>query len=277
MMSHLNELLRDRTRPLLMGIVNVTGDSFSEGARSTPATAVDRALALLDDGADLLDIGGESTRPGAAVIPADEEAQRVVPVVRELRKLRPSAILSVDTRKAEVARAVLDYGVELINDVSMLRFSPEMADVVAAAGAALIVAHSRGTPQTMKNPEFHDYGDDPVAAVVAELAGAKEQALRAGVSEDNIFVDPDFGFAKTPEQDWEILKRIDELHQLGAVVAGMSRKSFLGSFLEQPDPLQRLGGTIAAALYLANREVEILRVHDVRQLRDALSVWDKLR
>ena len=276
-MSHLNELLRDRTRPLLMGIVNVTGDSFSEGVRSTPATAVDRALALLDDGADLLDIGGESTRPGAAVIPADEEAQRVVPVVRELRKLRPSAILSVDTRKAEVARAVLNYGVELINDVSMLRFSPEMADVVAAAGAALIVAHSRGTPQTMKNPEFHDYGDDPVAAVVAELAGAKEQALRAGVSEDNIFVDPDFGFAKTPEQDWEILKRIDELHQLGAVVAGMSRKSFLGSFLEQPDPLQRLGGTIAAALYLANREVEILRVHDVRQLRDALSVWDKLR
>ncbi len=276
-MSHLNELLRDRTRPLLMGIVNVTGDSFSEGARSTPATAVDRALALLDDGAGLLDIGGESTRPGAAVIPADEEAQRVVPVVRELRKLRPSAILSVDTRKAEVARAVLDYGVELINDVSMLRFSPEMADVVAAAGAALIVAHSRGTPQTMKNPEFHDYGDDPVAAVVAELAGAKEQALRAGVSEDNIFVDPDFGFAKTPEQDWEILRRIDELHQLGAVVAGMSRKSFLGSFLEQPDPLQRLGGTIAAALYLANREVEILRVHDVRQLRDALSVWDKLR
>ncbi|WP_294482188.1 dihydropteroate synthase [uncultured Victivallis sp.] len=276
-MSHLNELLRDRTRPLLMGIVNVTGDSFSEGVRSTPATAVDRALALLDDGADLLDIGGESTRPGAAVIPADEEAQRVVPVVRELRKLRPSAILSVDTRKAEVARAVLDYGVELINDVSMLRFSPEMADVVAAAGAALIVAHSRGTPQTMKNPEFHDYGDDPVAAVVAELAGAKEQALRAGVSEDNIFVDPDFGFAKTPEQDWEILKRIDELHQLGAVVAGMSRKSFLGSFLEQPDPLQRLGGTIAAALYLANREVEILRVHDVGQLRDALSVWDKLR
>lgn len=276
-MSHLNELLRDRTRPLLMGIVNVTGDSFSEGVRSTPATAVDRALALLDDGADLLDIGGESTRRGAAVIPADEEAQRVVPVVRELRKLRPSAILSVDTRKAEVARAVLDYGVELINDVSMLRFSPEMADVVAAAGAALIVAHSRGTPQTMKNPEFHDYGDDPVAAVVAELAGAKEQALRAGVSEDNIFVDPDFGFAKTPEQDWEILKRIDELHQLGAVVAGMSRKSFLGSFLEQPDPLQRLGGTIAAALYLANREVEILRVHDVRQLRDALSVWDKLR
>ena len=276
-MSRLNDLLRERTRPLLMGIVNVTGDSFSEGAVSSPATAVERALALLDDGADLLDIGGESTRPGAAVIPADEEAQRVIPVVRELRKLRPSAVLSLDTRKAEVARAALDYGVELINDVSMLRFSPEMAEVVAASGAALIVAHSRGTPQTMKSPAFHDYGDDPVAPVVAELAGAKEKALHAGVAEENIFVDPDFGFAKTPEQDWEILKRIDELHQLGPVVAGMSRKSFLGRFLEQPDPMQRLGGTIAAALYLADREVEILRVHDVRQVGDALSVWDKLR
>ncbi|MBS1369969.1 MAG: dihydropteroate synthase [Lentisphaeria bacterium] len=269
--------MRERTRPLLMGIVNATGDSFSEGKASLPATAVDRALAQLDDGADLLDIGGESTRPGAAVIPADEECLRVVPLVRELRKLRPSAILSVDTRKVEVARAVLDYDVDLINDVSMLRFSPDMAEVVAEAGAALIVAHSRGTPQNMKNPEFHDYGDDPVAAVIAELAEAKEKALRAGVAEENIFVDPDFGFAKTSEQDWELLHRIDELHQLGPVVAGMSRKSFLGNFLEQPDPMQRLGGTIAAALYLANREVEILRVHDVRQVCDALSVWDKLR
>lgn len=276
-MSRLNELMRERTRPLLMGIVNATGDSFSEGKASLPATAVDRALAQLDDGADLLDIGGESTRPGAAVIPADEECLRVVPLVRELRKLRPSAILSVDTRKVEVARAVLDYDVDLINDVSMLRFSPDMAEVVAEAGAALIVAHSRGTPQNMKNPEFHDYGDDPVAAVIAELAEAKEKALRAGVAEENIFVDPDFGFAKTSEQDWELLHRIDELHQLGPVVAGMSRKSFLGNFLEQPDPMQRLGGTIAAALYLANREVEILRVHDVRQVCDALSVWDKLR
>lgn len=276
-MSRLNELMRERTRPLLMGIVNATGDSFSEGKASQPATAVDRALAQLDDGADLLDIGGESTRPGAAVVPADEECLRVVPLVRELRKLRPSAILSVDTRKVEVARAVLDYDVDLINDVSMLRFSPDMAEVVAEAGAALIVAHSRGTPQNMKNPEFHDYGDDPVAAVIAELAEAKEKALRAGVAEENIFVDPDFGFAKTSEQDWELLHRIDELHQLGPVVAGMSRKSFLGNFLEQPDPMQRLGGTIAAALYLANREVEILRVHDVRQVCDALSVWDRLR
>lgn len=165
----------------------------------------------------------------------------------------------------------------MINDVSMLRFSPDMADVVAASDAALIIAHSRGTPQNMRNSEFHDYGDDPVAAVVAELAGAKAKALAAGVADEKIYVDPDFGFAKTPEQDWEILRRIDELHQLGPVVAGMSRKSFLGNFLEQPDPMQRLGGTVAAALYLADREVEILRVHDVRQVSDALSVWDKLR
>ncbi|MDR0932226.1 MAG: dihydropteroate synthase [Victivallales bacterium] len=277
MSSRLNEILRERTRPLLMGIVNATGDSFSDAKVATSGTALDRALALLDDGADLLDIGGESTRPGSAVISVEEECRRVVSLVRELRKLRPEVIISVDTRKAEVAKEVLEQGANIINDVSMLRFSPNMADVVAKFKAALVVAHSRGTPQNMKNPEFHDYGDDLVGTVLAELSEAKEKAIQSGIAEENIFVDPDFGFAKNSEQDWELLRRIDELHQLGPVVAGMSRKSFLGNFLEQPDPMQRLGGTIAAALYLATREVEILRVHDVRQVRDALSVWDLLR
>ncbi len=276
-MSRLNEMMRESTRPLLMGIVNVTGDSFSEGTVSAPATAIDRALALLDDGADLLDIGGESTRSGADVIPDEEEIRRVIPVIRELRKLRPKAILSLDTRKSAVARAALEYGVEMINDVSTLRYSPDMAAVVAASDAALVLAHSRGTPQDMKNSEFHDYGDDPMETVTAELAAAKAIALAAGIPEERIWLDPDFGFAKTPEQDWEILRRIDELHRLGPVVAGMSRKSFLGSFISQPDPMLRLGGTVAAALFLAEREVEILRVHDVRQVGDALRVWEFLR
>ena len=276
-MSRLNEMTRERTRPLLMGIVNVTGDSFSEGDSSIPKTALNRALALLDDGADLLDIGGESTRPGAATVTEEEEIQRVIPVIRELRKLRPTVMISLDTRKSAVVRAALEFGVELINDVSMLRYSPDMAAVVAASDAALLVAHSRGTPQNMKNAEFHDYGDDSVATVVEELAAAKTAALEAGVPEERIWVDPDFGFAKTPEQDWDLLRRIDELHQLGPVVAGMSRKSFLGGFLGQPDPMRRLGGTVAAALHLAEREVEILRVHDVRQVGDALRVWEKLR
>lgn len=276
-MSRLNEMTHERTRPLLMGIVNVTGDSFSEKEASAPATALDRALALLDDGADLLDIGGESTRRGSAVVAEEEEIRRVIPVLRELRKLRPSVMLSLDTRKSAVVRAALEYGIALVNDVSMLRCSPDMAAVVAASDAAILIAHSRGTPQTMKNAEFHDYGDDVVAVVVEELAEAKAAALDAGIPEDRIWVDPDFGFAKTPEQDWELLRRIDELHQLGPVVAGMSRKSFLGGFLDQPDPMRRLGGTVAAALHLAEREVEILRVHDVRQVGDALRVWERLR
>ena len=276
-MFHFRQYSAPKELPLIMGIVNATGDSFSEGPGSAPESALDRALRLLADGADLLDIGGESTRPGAREIPPEEEIDRILPVIRGVRAACPDAVLSVDTRKSEVAAAAIECGVEIINDVSMLRYDAALARVTAEGGAALVLSHSRGTPETMRSAEFHDYGDDVVAAVAAELAAAKQLALEAGVAEENLIVDPGIGFAKTPEQDWEILKRIDELHQLGAVVAGMSRKSFLGSFLEQPDPLQRLGGTIAAALYLANREVEILRVHDVGQLRDALSVWDKLR
>lgn len=276
-MSRLYEMMRERTRPLLMGVVNATGDSFSEGDASVPMTAVDRALALLDDGADLLDVGGESTRPGSAEVAEEEELRRVLPVLRELRKLRPAVVLSLDTRKSAVVRAALEYGVDLVNDVSMLRYSPDMAATVAASDAALLIGHSRGTPQNMRNDEFHDYGDDSVATVVEELAAAKAAAIDAGVPEERIWVDPDFGFAKTPEQDWELLRRIDELHLLGPVVAGISRKSFLGGFLAQPDPMRRLGGTVAAALHLAEREVEILRVHDVRQVGDALRVWEKLR
>ena len=276
-MPRLNDMVREHIRPLLMGIVNATGDSFSEGKASAPETAVDRALALLDDGADLLDIGGESTRPGSEIVPEEEEIRRVIPVIRALRKLRPTVILSIDTRKAAVVRAALEYGVELVNDVSMLRYSPAMAATVAASDAALLIAHSRGTPQNMADAGFHDYGDDPVATVIEELKGAKTIAREAGIPEERIWIDPNFGFAKTPEQDWELLRRIDEFHQLGPVAAGISRKSFLGHFLAQPDPKMRLGGTVAAAVYLAEREIEILRVHDVRQVGDALRVWKELR
>ena len=148
---------------------------------------------------------------------------------------------------------------------------------MAGAGAALVLSHSRGTPETMRSAEFHDYGSDVVATVAAELAAAKRQALDSGVAEENLIVDPGIGFAKTPEQDWELLRRIEALHPLGPVLVGMSRKSFLGKFLDRPEPSERLGGTIAAALYLAGCGVEILRVHDVRPLRDALRVRAKLQ
>ena len=276
-MFHFRQYSAQKKFPLIMGIVNATGDSFSEGARSAPESALDRALRLLDDGADLLDIGGESTRPGAREVPPEEEIGRILPVIRGIRSARPGAVLSVDTRKSEVAAAALECGVEIINDVSLLRYDSALAPTVADAGAALVLSHSRGTPETMRSAEFHDYGSDVVATVAAELAAAKRQALDSGVAEENLIVDPGIGFAKTPEQDWELLRRIEALHPLGPVLVGMSRKSFLGKFLDRPEPSERLGGTIAAALYLAGCGVEILRVHDVRPLRDALRVRAKLQ
>lgn len=259
-----------------MGIVNATGDSFSEGEHSLPGTALDRALRLLDEGADLLDIGGESTRPGAVEIPFAEEITRVVPLVRELRRLRPSVKLSVDTRKSQVATAVLEYQVEIINDVSLLRFDPALAEVTAAGGAALVLTHSRGTPQNMRDSVWFDYGDDLMMTITFELKNAAQRAIAGGMSANNLIFDPGFGFAKRPEQDWEILKRIDELHELGPVLAGLSRKSMLGWLLQQPNAAERLAGTIAASLFLADRGIEIIRVHDVRQIGDALKVRKQL-
>ena len=276
-MFHFRQYSAPKELPLIMGIVNATGDSFSEGPGSAPESALDRALRLLADGADLLDIGGESTRPGAREIPPEEEIDRILPVIRGVRAACPDAVLSVDTRKTEVAAAAIECGVEIINDVSMLRYDAALARVTAEGGAALVLSHSRGTPETMRSSAYHDYGADVVATVAAELAAAKRTALEAGVAEENLIFDPGIGFAKTPEQDWELLRRSGELRRLGPVLVGMSRKSFLGKFLNRPDPADRLGGTIAAALHLAGCGVEILRVHDVRQLRDALLVRAKLQ
>lgn len=276
-MFHFRQYSAPKELPLIMGIVNATGDSFSEGPGSAPESALDRALRLLADGADLLDIGGESTRPGAREIPPEEEIDRILPVIRGVRAACPDAVLSVDTRKSEVAAAAIECGVEIINDVSMLRYDAALARVTAEGGAALVLSHSRGTPETMRSSAYHDYGADVVATVAAELAAAKRTALEAGVAEENLIFDPGIGFAKTPEQDWELLRRSGEFRWLGPVLVGMSRKSFLGKFLNRPDPADRLGGTIAAALHLAGCGVEILRVHDVRQLRDALLVRAKLQ
>lgn len=276
-MFHFRQYSAPKELPLIMGIVNATGDSFSEGPGSAPESALDRALRLLADGADLLDIGGESTRPGAREIPPEEEIDRILPVIRGVRAACPDAVLSVDTRKSEVAAAAIECGVEIINDVSMLRYDAALARVTAEGGAALVLSHSRGTPETMRSSAYHDYGADVVATVAAELAAARRTALEAGVAEENLIFDPGIGFAKTPEQDWELLRRSGEFRRLGPVLVGMSRKSFLGKFLNRPDPADRLGGTIAAALHLAGCGVEILRVHDVRQLRDALLVRAKLQ
>ncbi|MDD3886754.1 MAG: dihydropteroate synthase [Victivallaceae bacterium] len=272
-MFELGKFLAGRPWPLVMGVVNATGDSFSEGASSQAATALDRALALLDDGAELLDIGGESTRPGSTEIAPEEELRRVMPLVVELKRHRPEVVLSIDTRKSEVALAALAAGVEIVNDVSMLRFDPKLAKVAAQAGAGLVIGHSRATPQDMRSPESCRYPAGVTQEVKAELLAARECALTAGVKPENIVLDPNFGFAKQPEQDLELLRDFAVFAACGPALAGVSRKSFIGALTGESDPLARLGGTVAAVLAAAERGAAFVRVHDVRQVVDALRIW----
>lgn len=262
----------NRAFPLVMGIVNATGDSFSEGVASAPGDALERALKQLDDGADMLDVGGESTRPGSIVVPPEQEIERTVPLIEGILSARPDTVISIDTRKAAVARAALEAGAAIVNDVSLLRYDAELIHVTAQHKAGLILAHSRGVPQNMREPEYCSYPDGVCETVLKELLAARSMAISAGVSADAVILDPNFGFAKTAEQDWEMLRRIALFCEKGPVLAGISRKSFLGKFLEQPEPKFRLGGTIAATLHLAAAGVAIVRVHDVRQVKDALRV-----
>jgi dihydropteroate synthase len=257
-----------------MGIVNVTPDSFSDGGRfAATAAAVEHGLELVRQGADLLDIGGESTRPGATPVPLEEELRRVVPVVQKLAELT-TVPLSVDTSKAAVARAALEAGAHIINDVTALRGDPEMPDVAAAFAAGVILMHMQGTPQTMQlNPTYED--------VVAEVAGFLEARLRAvadqGIAGEQVVLDPGIGFGKTREHNIRLLAHLEELQKLGRPVClGVSRKGFLGRLLDRPLD-QRLAGSLAAACHAMGRHAaQILRVHDVAATRDAVVVYRAL-
>jgi dihydropteroate synthase len=252
---------------LLMGIVNVTPDSFSDGnLHPTPAAAVRHALRLAAEGAQILDIGGESTRPYAQPVPAEEELARVLPVLEALAAAT-SARLSIDTMKASVARAALRAGATLVNDVTALS-DPEMAETVASHNAGIVLMHMRGTPQTMR--ELTNY-TDLIADIKSELAPKIEAALRAGIHE--IYIDPGIGFAKTPTQSFEILARLPELSSLGfPILVGPSRKSFLATLPGQERVEDRLEGTLAACVVAALHGAAILRVHDVAPCRKALDV-----
>lgn len=259
-------------RPLIMGIVNVTPDSFSDGGLhfSTEA-AVEHALRLEDEGADLLDIGGESTRPGAEPVASDEELRRVIPVVEALAR-RTALALSIDTMKPVVAEAALAAGARIVNDVTGLR-DPAMLPVLLRHGAAAIIMHMRGTPQTMR--EQTQYAD--VAAEVRDwLLDRAEGARLAGVAE--IAIDPGIGFAKTPEQSLVLLRRFAVFTATGyPVVAGASRKSFLSLLEGQQRVEDRLEGSLAAAVIAALAGAAILRVHDVRATRRAVAVAAAVR
>lgn len=260
--------------PVVMGILNLTPDSFSDGGELTdlPA-AVARAGAMVDAGAGILDVGGESTRPGAAEVPAEEEMRRILPFLREVVGRLPVPI-SVDTRKAEVARAALDAGAAVVNDVSGLAHDPGMAGVVAGSDAGVVLMHMRGSPATMKErARYHDL----LAEVEAELRGAVERAETAGVERERLVVDPGIGFAKTPAQNLELLARLGRLTSLGLpILVGPSRKSFIGAVLDLP-PADRVAGTVAACVMGYERGARLFRVHDVEPVVRALRVAHAVR
>jgi dihydropteroate synthase len=254
-------------RPSLMGIVNVTPDSFSDGGENLdPDRAVATARRLLAEGAAIVDVGGESTRPGAAAVSLDDELRRVIPVLEGLAGLP----VSIDTAKAEVARRAVGLGAELVNDVTALRGDPAMAEVVAESGAYLCLMHMQGQPRTMqREPRY----DDVAAEVAAFLEGRLRVAVDAGIAEERICLDPGIGFGKTVEHNFELVRRLDVLVALGRpVVIGFSRKRSLGRLLGDPDATTgSLAASVGVAVAAYERGATILRVHDVREHAEALA------
>jgi dihydropteroate synthase len=260
----------------LVGIVNVTPDSFSDGGKFVKTeSAVQYGLKLLNDGAALLDIGGESTRPGAGIVSAADEINRIVPVIRGIKQISPQCIISIDTRRAETAAAAVDAGADIINDISGLRYSPQIAKIAADSNAGLILMHSRGTPQTMQNQENLRY-IDVMQTVISELMQSVDAAVSAGVPSGNIILDPGLGFAKTAEQNIELLARISELQALKfPVLIGHSRKSFIGKVLNLPNPEMRDFGTAGIAAYLVSKRVDFIRVHNVRAMSEVITMFNQ--
>ena len=268
-------------RPVILGIINVTPDSFSDGGKFfSPELAVEQGLRLVEDGADVLDVGGESTRPqGAKTVDVAEELRRVMPVVRSLRERLPQVPLSVDTVKSGVARAVLDEGVEIINDVSAFRLDPAMAEVCASARAGVILMHSRGGVSEMGTYRFATYGADVMGDVIGELQSAATAAECAGVERTRLALDPGVGFAKRTEHSVAVIGALDRLAELGYPVAiGVSRKRVVGELSGVTTPADRVDGTIAANVMALTLGARIFRVHDVRAARRALDVaWSILQ
>jgi dihydropteroate synthase len=254
-----------------MGIVNVTPDSFSDGGRFLDASAaVDHALQLVEDGADILDIGGESTRPYSEPVSADEELRRVLRVVEQLTQHTRAAV-SIDTSKSMVARAAIDAGAEIINDVTGLEGDPEMVSVALETSAGVCAMHMQGTPQTMQdNPAYADV----VREIGEYLRQRRDSLITAGIAKERICLDPGIGFGKTHEHNMELMAHCREFHALGCpLLVGHSRKGFLARLIGDKEA-DRTYATVGAALSLATQGVQIVRVHDVRPVREALAAFE---
>jgi len=250
-----------------MGVVNVTPDSFFDGGRFLdPERAVERGLELVEQGADILDVGGESSRPGSEAVPAEEELRRVLPVLEGLRR-RTDVFLSIDTTKREVARAAVDAGADIINDISAFRFDPSLLELAAASGAAVVVMHMLGTPKTMQLAPAYE---DVVSEVRSFLEERAADAREAGVERERIIIDPGIGFGKRLSDNLALLNNLSAFKTTGyPVLVGPSRKSFLGALLGLPVE-ERLEGTLAASVLSVVRGAHILRVHDVLAVRRAV-------
>jgi dihydropteroate synthase len=264
-------ILTEDSGPVVVGILNITPDSFSDGGDFLdPEAAARHAVAMLDEGAGILDLGGESTRPGSDPVSREEELRRVIPVIERIRAVRPEAVISVDTYRADTATAALEAGACLINDVTALRGDPGMASVVEEAACPVILMHMQGEPKTMQNEPHYD---DVVREVKDYLAQRAEYAISAGVRPENIILDPGIGFGKNLEHNLALLRNLDAVVDLGfPVLVGASRKRFIGEISGIQEARGRVFGTVATTVLAYERGAGYFRVHDVRANREALAV-----
>jgi len=273
-MKRLNEWMKERDRVLVMGTLNLTPDSFYDGGRyPTTTTAIEQALQMAEEGADIIDIGAESSRPGARPVSAAEELERVIPLIEGIHH-RTDLLLSVDTTKAVVATEAVEAGASIVNDISALRFDPKMAGVVADRGVFIVLMHMKGTPETMqRGPSYND----PVEEIKAFFTERIEMATSSGISADKIIIDPGIGFGKRLSDNLAIIGGLSRFSALDApILVGLSRKSFLGDILNLPAE-ERLEGTIAANAIAILNGADIIRVHDVKEGRRAADVARALR
>lgn len=260
--------------PLIMGILNATPDSFSDGGRfNTTKKATNHALKMIDDGADIIDIGGESTRPGSKQISLNEEINRTIPIIKSLRKLNDSILISIDTSKSEVARLAMEEGADIINDVTSYNNDLNMSEIVRKYEAGIILMHMQGTPENMQiDPSY-----DNVIGEVSEFLNKKIlDSINSGILKESIIIDPGIGFGKNINQNLTLLKNLDKFTNVHPTLIGLSRKSFIGKIIGEKDPKGRLAGSLGATAFSIIQGAHILRVHDVKETRDVCEIFKHL-
>lgn len=259
--------------PLIMGILNVTPDSFYDGGKYFHRDdAISRGMKLVEDGADIIDIGGESTRPGSVPISEEEELKRVIPVIEELSK-RTSVPISIDTYKSRVAEAAIDAGAQIVNDISGMKFDEKMAQVVAEKGVPVVIMHIKGTPRDMQN---NPYYEDIIQEIFNYFEDRISFAVSRGIAENKIIIDPGIGFGKRPEDNLFLIKNLGSFKIFGKpIMIGVSRKSFIGKILNLP-PEERLEGSISATLYALSEGAKVVRVHDVKEIKRCIAIYNKI-